>query len=107
METITNIQILNEPSIITSINYPQQYAGGETYTWKIVFESGKYIQLLFTNILLNIHTVSLGLLTVQLYNFNLFLYYLSMSLYVKLKPGTTSKFELKSVKSDGTLSLAR
>ncbi|XP_060578401.1 uncharacterized protein LOC132735460, partial [Ruditapes philippinarum] len=58
METITSIQILNEPSIITSINYPQQYAGGETYTWKIVFESGKYIQLLFTNILLNIHTVN-------------------------------------------------
>ena len=54
----TKIQI-GKPGIFNNIEFPFHYARGSVWLWEIFFGQGKYVNIIFLNISLNVYSVSL------------------------------------------------
>ena len=53
----TKIQI-GKPGILNNIEFPFHYARGSLWLWEIFFGQGKYVNIIFLNISLNVYSVS-------------------------------------------------
>jgi hypothetical protein len=56
-EVLTFALIIEDSSVLTSLGYPVNLGGGESYKWLIQFEESKFIKLAFTDVNFNTYKV--------------------------------------------------